>query len=164
MKNLKFQLIALLLGMSIFISCKKSTDNVVTNTVNFENLSVGVSGYWNGSDGTGSFLCPGLTFSNNYSALYSSWEGFSYSQKADITTSGIANLYSVYDASNGSNIFAIYYPPYQGDLFAGFPTGAQNTLRSVDICNATYAALSMKNGDSFAKKFGGTTGNDKDWF
>src|ERR1035437_4714172 len=163
MKSLKFQLIALLLGMSIFTftSCKKNADNVVTNTVNFENLSVGALGYWNGSDGTGSFICPGLTFSNNYySTSPSYWEGFSYSQKSDVTTSGSANLYSVYDASNGNNTFAIYYPPYQSDLYASFPAGAQNTFRSMSICNATYAALSMKNGDQFAKKFGGITGND----
>jgi hypothetical protein len=30
--------------------------------------------------------------------------------------------------------------------------------------NCTYAYLSMKNGDMFAKKFGGTTGNDPDYF
>ena len=34
----------------------------------------------------------------------------------------------------------------------------------MDLTNATYAALSMQNGDSFAKKFGGTTGNDADLF
>ena len=32
------------------------------------------------------------------------------------------------------------------------------------ITNTTYAALSMLNGDSFAKKFGGASGNDPDWF
>jgi hypothetical protein len=30
--------------------------------------------------------------------------------------------------------------------------------------NSTYAALSMKNGDAFAKKFGGPSGNDPDYF
>lgn len=32
------------------------------------------------------------------------------------------------------------------------------------VTNTTYAYMSMKNGDGFAKKFGGTTGNDADWF
>ena len=165
MKSLKIQLFAVLLGFSFFTSCKKENgDTVVTKTVDFENQTIGASGYWNGSDGSGSFVSNGLTFPNNFSTLYSSWEGFSYSQKADVTTSGVGNLYSVFDAANGVNKFAIYYPPYQGDLYAIFPAGAQNTLRSVSICNATYAALSMKNGDSFAKKFGGASGNDKDWF
>jgi hypothetical protein len=37
-------------------------------------------------------------------------------------------------------------------------------VKSVDVCNNTYAALSMKNGDSYCKKFGGTTGSDPDWY
>jgi hypothetical protein len=32
------------------------------------------------------------------------------------------------------------------------------------VTNSTYAYLSMKNGDQFAKKFGGPTGTDPDWF
>ncbi|MDP2337269.1 MAG: DUF4465 domain-containing protein, partial [Bacteroidota bacterium] len=31
------------------------------------------------------------------------------------------------------------------------------------VTNSTYAYLSMKNGDPFAKKFGGPSGNDNDW-
>ncbi|MBM4092135.1 MAG: DUF4465 domain-containing protein, partial [Planctomycetes bacterium] len=30
--------------------------------------------------------------------------------------------------------------------------------------NTTYAALSMRDGDSFSKKFGGELGSDPDWF
>lgn len=37
-------------------------------------------------------------------------------------------------------------------------------ITPVSLSNTTYAALSMQNGDSFAKKFGGTTGNDPDFF
>lgn len=165
MKNFKIQLFAVLLGLSIFTSCKKENgDTVVTKIVDFENLTIGASGYWNGSDGSGSFVSNGMTFSNNYSALYSSWEGFSYSQKADVTTSGVGNQFSVFDSSNGTNKFGIYYPPYGSDLFTAFPLGSQYTLKSMSICNSTYAALSMKNGDPFAKKFGGVSGNEKDWF
>jgi hypothetical protein len=32
------------------------------------------------------------------------------------------------------------------------------------VTNTTYAALSMLQGDGFAKKFGGTSGDDPDWF
>ena len=105
-----------------------------------------------------------MTFENEYSVQYSSWQGFSYSQKADIETAGIDNLYSVYDVNNGINKFALYYQPYSGDDFAHFDVGMEYQLRSIKVCNSTYAALSMKNGDAFAKKFGGTSGNDKDWF
>ena len=32
------------------------------------------------------------------------------------------------------------------------------------VTNGTYAYLSMLNGDAYAKKFGGVSGNDPDWF
>jgi hypothetical protein len=34
----------------------------------------------------------------------------------------------------------------------------------MQVTNTTYAYLSMQNGDAFAKKFGGPSGNDPDWF
>lgn len=37
-------------------------------------------------------------------------------------------------------------------------------ILSIDVANSTYAFNSMKNGDNFAKKFGGSTGNDADSF
>jgi hypothetical protein len=106
----------------------------------------------------------GVTFENNFNTSYGSWDGFVYSQKADIITPGFDNQYSVYDATNGTNKFALYYPPFGTDAFASFPAGVEYTIRSISICNSSYTALSMKNGDNYSKKFGGTTGNDKDWF
>ena len=165
MKNLKIQFAAILLGLIIFTSCRKENGDIIeTKIVDFENLSVGTSGYWNGSDLTGSFTSSGMIFTNEYNTTYSSWQGYSYSQKADIATSGFDNQFSVFDGTNGNNNFAIYYPPYGGDLYAGFSLGTEKPFQSVSICNSTYAALSMKNGDPFAKKFGGVSGNDKDWF
>jgi hypothetical protein len=32
------------------------------------------------------------------------------------------------------------------------------------VTNSTYAALSMENGDAYAKKFGGADGTDPDWY
>lgn len=166
MKIIKNQIIALTLGMLVFTACEKENGDLVeTKTVDFENLTPGNLSYWNGSDGAGDFSLQGLKFQNNFDATYSSWGGFGYSQKADISTSGVDNQYSVFEGANGNNKFAIYYAPYQGDAFASFSTGSEYLIRSVSVCNSTYAALSMKNGDaSFSKKFGGATGNDKDWF
>lgn len=166
MKNIKNQFIAIVLGLLVFAACKKENGDLVEiKTVDFESLTLGSSSYWNGSDGTGTFLSTGMTFHNNFNATYGSWDGFVYSQKADITTSGYTNQYSVFDGANGTNKFAIYYPPFGTDAFASFPAGIEYTTKSISVCNSTYAALTMKNGDpSFAKKFGGTSGNDKDWF
>lgn len=166
MKNIRNQFIAIVLGLLVFTACQKEEGDLVeTKTVDLENLTLGSTSYWNGSDGTGEFICAGLKFQNNFNATYSSWDGFIYSQKADVTTAGYNNQYSVFDGSNATNKFAIYYPPFGADAFASFSAGTEYNMKSVSVCNSTYTALSMKNGDaSFSKKFGGTSGNDKDWF
>lgn len=166
MKNIKNQFIAIVLGLLVFTACEKEEGDLVeTKTVDLESLTIGSTSFWNGSDKTGEFNSVGVKFQNNFNSTYSSWDGFVYSQKADITTSGYGNQYSVFDASNGTNKFAIYYPPFGGDAFASFPSGTEYSVKSVSVCNSTYTALTMKNGDpSFAKKFGGVSGNDKDWF
>ncbi|MCX6240174.1 MAG: DUF4465 domain-containing protein [Bacteroidia bacterium] len=166
MKNIKNHFIAIVLGLLVFTACQKEDrDLVETKTVDFESLTLGSTSFWNGSDGTGEFNASGIKFKNNYNAMYGSWDGFVYSQKADITTSGYINQYSVFDGTNATNKFALYYPPFGADAFALFPTGSEYNIKSISVCNSTYTALSMKNGDaSFSKKFGGTTGNDKDWF
>ncbi|MEQ8495595.1 MAG: DUF4465 domain-containing protein, partial [Gammaproteobacteria bacterium] len=40
---------------------------------------------------------------------------------------------------------------------------APTTLAGARFTNTTYAALSMLNGDGFAKPFGGASGDDADW-
>ena len=45
-----------------------------------------------------------------------------------------------------------------------FTDSSQHELSGFYVTNSTYAALSIENGDSFAKKFGGATGDDPDWF
>jgi len=162
----KFRISAVLIIAVIFLtSCHKNdTEKVEVKTIDFENLNPGTQGYWNGSDLTGNFNYGGMTFTNEYNTSYNSWQGFAYSQKADVTTAWFGNQFSVYDAANGINKFAIYYPPYGSDAFASFPDGTEKKIRSISVCNDTYAALSIKEGDDFAKKFGGTSGNDQDWY
>jgi hypothetical protein len=162
----KFKVPAILMILTVFLTAchKDDAEKVEIKTVNFENLSTGNQGYWNGSDLAGDFTSAGITFSNHYSTSFGSWEGFAYSQKADVSTPGFGNQFSVFDAANGSNKFAIYYPPFGSDAYASFSAGTERKIRSIDVCNVTYSALSMKDGDGFAKKFGGNSGNDPDWY
>ncbi len=166
MKSIKIQAIATIFSLIVFTSCQKETGDLVEiKTADLENLSTGTSLFWNGIDGTAKFESNGVTFANNYNKSYGSWDGFVFSQKGDVVTSGFENQYSVYDPANGNNKFAIYYPPFGSDAFSSFSTGSEYLVKSLSVCNSTYTALTIKNGDpSFAKKFGGTTGNDKDWF
>ena len=93
--------------------------------------------------------------------------GFVYSNMTDSVTSGYTNMYAAKTGIgyNNSNKYAVYWAGYgaptcikaQGPTFFA-PAGFY-------ITNSTYAYNSMKNGDAFpAKKFGGATGNDPEWF
>lgn len=165
MKNNRLKMIAGFLTLFAFTACEKDHDLPEIRTADFETLPTGNSLFWNGSDRTGKFVSGDLTFVNTYNPAYGSWDGFAYSQKSDVTTADFSNQFSVFDAGNGLNKFALFYPPYDHETYASFPSGIEYLVKSISVCNSTYAALTMKNGDgSFSKKFGGPSGNDKDWF
>jgi len=163
MKNCKLFYFAAIAFTILLTSCDKD-DSTVTRIATFDDLTIATGGYWNGSDGSGFFQTTDLKFDNIYTAAYGSWSGFAYSNEHDATTAGYNNQYSVFDSSNGNNKFALFYLPYSGDAFATFAEGKACTIESISLCNSTYVGLSMKNGDAYSKKFGGTTGNDPDWF
>jgi hypothetical protein len=109
------------------------------------------------------FTSGGLVFSNVYDPTYGSWSGFAYSKVQDDTTAGFGNQYAAYagSAASGVNYGLAYYSAYNAPAYINLPPGER--AASVKLTNTTYAALSMKNGDPFAKKFGGTSGNDPDF-
>lgn len=122
--------------------------------------------YWNGSDGSGAFQSGILTFHNTYVAdpQYPYWSGFAYSNKADVATAGFMNQYSAFDATPfpDENIYAIGYE--FSPLAVTTSDRSPRIFKGFSLINTTYAALSMKQGDFAAKKFGGETGDDPDWF
>ncbi|MCA6437708.1 MAG: DUF4465 domain-containing protein [Bacteroidetes bacterium] len=87
--------------------------------------------------------------------------GFSYTNKKDSTNGNFNNLYNC-RAVNGYNN-SNYYVTGQNNgiikLNAPF-----SIVDGFYFTNTTYAYKSMKFGDSFAKKFGGPSGNDPDYF
>ncbi len=129
----------------------------------FENLLLPIDSFWNGSDLSGGFASGNAYFTNNHSGGL--WSGFSYSNKTDSTTSGTGNQYSVITASgfSGSDNYAVATTYGEAKIrLLGSASG--RTVTGFYLTNSTYAYLSMKNGDAFAKKFGGASGTDPDWF
>ncbi|MCQ8130064.1 DUF4465 domain-containing protein [Methylomonas rivi] len=138
----------------------------------FENLALAPNSYWAGTTdpsvplytpNPGGFNSGLATFSNQMTDWdgFTSWSGWAYSNMTDSVTPGYENQYSVYTGqAQGGNNFGLAY--VTGDSaridFSG-------TVRADGfyLTNTTYAVLSMLSGDSFAKKFGGTSGNDADW-
>ena len=108
-----------------------------------------------------------IEFFNGYTPGFGSWNGFSWSQVADTTTPGFANQYASFsgggsDGAGGTITGTNYAVGFGNQSFFNLPEAVQ--LQSVDITNTTYAGISMRDGDSFAKKFGGASGNDEDFF
>ncbi|MHC4649078.1 MAG: DUF4465 domain-containing protein, partial [Planctomycetota bacterium] len=84
---------------------------------------------------------------------------------SDTATAGYTNQYSAYTGTGydpGDDIYAVGY--------AGFSTIPTVTFENPTpvvgayFTNTTYAALAMLNGEPPARKFGGTGGDDPDWF
>jgi hypothetical protein len=131
--------------------------------------------FYNGDDGSQTsnsdgWSSQGAFFNNTYA--YNEefdidfWNGWSYSNVVNTESSGPQNQYASY-AGGGSNglggvatgeNYAVAFPAAYIDL------PVLTRVQSVDVTNTTYAALSMRDGDGFAKKFGGDSGDDPDFF
>lgn len=126
----------------------------------FEEIPAGPTGYIDGSDGSGGFVSGEVFFPNLYDDAFGYWAGgWALSAMTDSTTSGFGNLFSAKTAGgvNGSPQYAI------GQQQAvAHTTGA--AVAGLFVSNTTYAYNSMRDGDTFAKKFGGPTGEDPDFF
>lgn len=127
----------------------------------FDDLNLGSESFYNGRDLKGGFESGNFRFLNDYSADWGSWSGFAASTTTDVETASYSNQYSAITGGGvvGTPGYAVVYPVPVATVML------KDTLISgLYVTNSTYAYLSMKNGDAFSKKFGGETGDDKDWF
>ncbi len=136
----------------------------------FDDLPLAPNSYWNGSDMSGGFTTGGVFFPNSYNPSWVSWEGWAYSNQTDNVTPGWANQYSAITGGGvgGSANYGVAYLSDWADdalrrVSVGFANGAPG-VHGFYVTNTTYAYYSMLNGDSFAKKFGGPSGTDPDYF
>ncbi len=145
-------------------------------TVTFEDLSLGPESAENGSgltpyetgtvfgetENRNRLTSGGVVFENRYIPAFFSWSRWAYSNRTDTMTVGFTNDLSAFagGGAGGSANFAVSFLQTNSiALGAG-----QHTPVSVMVTNVTYPALSMRDGDGFAKKFGGDSGDDPDFF
>jgi hypothetical protein len=130
--------------------------------INFEDYPLDGTGYYNGSDLAGEIATGGATFDNSFTDYGGGccWQGWAVSNHADTTTPGFGNQYSSYAGGGfgGSGQFGLLF-----NDGGNISLGSAQQLSGAYLTTSTYSALSMKNGDSFAKKFGGVSGLDEDW-
>lgn len=136
--------------------------------MDFSELNLAQESFWNGSDLSGGFETDLLFFPNSYNTQWGSWMGWAYSNITDNTTPGFDNQYSAITGRgmDGSeqepDNYAVSFVPATGSVMK-YNNPSAHAVRGMFVTNTTFAALSMKHGDSFAKKFGGETGDDPDW-
>jgi hypothetical protein len=154
--------IALTTIMVLTVSCEK--DEIVRDKINFEELALNQSGYWNGSDDSGEFLSGNASFPNYFNADWNDyWSGFAYTNHSDVTTASYTNMYSSITGTGDdeSEKYAVYY--YSG-IADTIKFVVPEKITRISVSNSTYTYFSMLNGDVHAKKFGGDDGNDRDWY
>ena len=144
-----------------------------SSLIDFEDLGFSVAdSMWDGSDLSGtpntydylsSFSDGDAIFNNTWNSEWSYWSaGFIYSNQTDSTTSGAGNIYSARAGSGKNSDNYIVAKNKTRIKLTGAATN--NIVSGMHITNTTFAANSMRDGDAFGKQFGGTTGNDEDWF
>jgi hypothetical protein len=138
------------------------------HVADFEDKELDPNSYWNGSDGSGGYNSSVAYFPNNYNFDYDYFQGWAYSNMANDTTQGYSNQYSAITAagfdttSSGGPNYGLTY--VSGNSKVKFTDSISRKVKGIYVTNSTYAALSMKYGDGYAKEFGGPDGTDPDWF
>lgn len=160
MKKSYMLAIALIASSTVF--AQDSNDSLT-----FESFDLGANAFYNGSDEVGSIVINDITLSNTYTPAWSSWNGFAISQVQDNTTAGFGNQYASFanGGDDNSNKYAVFY------LDGMIEFNQYRVVTSLSVTNTTYAALTMRDGDSFTKAFGSPLGIDgtpdgtegKDW-
>ncbi len=133
-------------------------------TENFEGFNIGLDSALNGSDGNGGFQLANAFLPNDYNLQWTSWSGFAISSMRDTTTPGYLNdLSAITGSGYNSDTYATAYLTGEKRVVLG-DSAIGGIVNGFYITNSTYAYLSMRDGDGFAKKFGGVTGNDADFY
>ncbi len=152
----------LTLTVILFISCFIVQ---AQTTIDFEDITLSPESFLNGSEGSGGYTSGNIFFPNFYNDAWGAWQGWAISNTTDVSTPGPDNQYSAITGSGyeASSNYAVSF--ISGSTKMNLENLSENEV--VDgfyLTNGTYPYLSMLEGDGFAKKFGGTTGNDPDFF
>lgn len=135
--------------------------------VGFEDSPLAPESAYYGADGAGGFTSGGAGFNNGYrdwgGGIFD-WWGWSYANLTDSTTPGHVNQFGVVTGGGAaaSAHYGLGFGIGQGASRITLPAGASPV--SLMVTNGTFPYYSMRDGDAFAKQFGGPTGEDPDYF
>ncbi len=130
----------------------------------FENFGLKPGQYLNNAAPGAIFSSGSIELPNFYDPEFNYWSGWAISADTNTTMPGFLNQYSAIAGGGalGTTSYAVGYI-YDPTVIRLAPNAIGKPMIGMYVANSTYAYLSMRDGDGFAKKFGGETGNDPDF-
>ncbi len=154
----------------VLVSCEK--DPIVeTVTLSLENKLTTANTEWTGDKSGTEFQGKyGPVWKNQFSGSDNffvfdnyfndfSWGGFMYTNKTDVTTGEYTNNSAITGSGKNGKVYLTANTNEDTPAVISFKDGMPHSFTGLYVTNSTYAYLSMKNGDGFAKKFA-----KDDWF
>ena len=132
----------------------------------FEDVQLGGNGIWVApEEGENELPSGGWIFTNYNYTSWGYWGGFTASNRTDLNQSGLDAQYTAaagcgYD---GSTQYAVAYTMgVQTDVYAA--DGQSHTITGCYVTNNLWTYQDILQGGYGEPPYGGTTGNDPDWF
>lgn len=150
--------------LTVFMLYYNLDINAQKKIISFENNGLPADTFWYCKNECNSFNEGPFEFESKYDTAWGGfWSGgFAMSSMRDDTTEGYTNLYSAIPAK--ANDGTTYLIGQNNSRISCNKDEYNVIIRKISITNSTYAYWSMRKGDFFAKKFGGVSGNDPDYF
>lgn len=129
----------------------------------FEDVQLGSNGIWQPPYGSNEMSSGGWIFTNNTQNGY--WGGFTASNRTDLNQSGLDAQYTAasgcgYDSS--TQYAVAYTMGVQTDVYAA--DGQSHTVTGCYVTNDLWTYQDILQGGYGEPPYGGTSGNDPDWF
>ncbi len=133
--------------------------------VDLENFNLPPNTFLNNASPEEAFVSGPVALPNLYDPQWMFWTGWAISNTTDTITPGFLNESSAMAGSGaeGTATYAVSYA-FDGAILRLLGPAAGSTVLGLFVTNNAYAYYSMRDGDAFAKKFGGPSGNDPDFF
>ncbi len=148
--------------MEVLVSGEEVAVGIGTAT--FEDVALNAEGVWQPSqEGEATLFSGGWSFTSYYSSYF--WGGFSASNHTDLTQTGMDAQYTAITGSGheGSTQYAVAYT-MGAQTVVSATDGSVETISGCYVTNNVWAYQNMMDGDYSATPFGGSSGNDPDWF
>jgi hypothetical protein len=152
----------LLVFVTLFAKAQTNFEGLLTGTAVYFKGSPGVPGFDTFTSGVAKFVNR-----NDTSSFGDYWSGWAYSKKQDTTsvdysTNDISAIAGI--GQNNSDAYGVAYVNAFSPERNRITFVEKVLIDNAYFTNTTIAYRSMQNGDFVAKKFGGATGNDPDFY